>query len=211
MWPHLYTPTGLRVGAPQTRNIEYLGYLRSKSYEKRLKTTVIDRPRKKIIWQGGPNRKKLLRVTVSELFSFLSVTNVTNRFSLKMVYLESCPLWNYEADDTWMVTVRRFFTELWPFSCFWPPKSSEIPILEQKYKFHLTHCRNKVVRYEITSSCIFESSLYDDFPRRYGRNQTPSYSRFVFLTSEIPILEQKYKFHLTHCRNKVVRYEITSP
>ena len=88
--------------------------------------------------------------------------------------------------------------------------TSEIPILEQKYKFHLTHCRNKVVRYEITSSCIFESSLYDNFPRRYGRNQTPSYSS-LFLTSESPILEQKYQFHLTHCRNKVVRYEITSP
>ena len=39
--------------------------------------------------------------------------------------------------------------------------TSEIPILEQKYQFHLTHCRNKVVRYEITSPCIFESSLYD--------------------------------------------------
>ena len=50
MWPHLYTPTGLRVGAPQTRNIEYLGYLRSKSYEKRLKTIVIDRPTKNRIW-----------------------------------------------------------------------------------------------------------------------------------------------------------------
>ena len=49
MWPHLYTPTGLRVGAPQTQNIEYLGYLRSKSYEKRLKTIVIDRPRKNTI------------------------------------------------------------------------------------------------------------------------------------------------------------------
>ena len=41
-------------------------------------------------------------------------------------------------------------------------------ILEQKYQFYLRHCKSKVVRYESTSLLIPGSSLYDDFPERYG-------------------------------------------
>ena len=65
--------------------------------------------------------------------------------------------------------------------------TSESPILEQKYQFHLTHCRNKVVRYEITSPCIFESSLYDDFRRRYVRFRSFS---FIFITTSNAIISE---------------------
>ena len=47
-------------------------------------------------------------------------------------------------------------------------KKQEFAILEQKYQFYLRHCKSKVVRYESTSLLIPGSSLYDDFPERYG-------------------------------------------
>ena len=125
-----------------------------------------------------------------------------------MMYIESCPLWNYEADDTWMVTVRRFFTELWPFSCFWPPKS---PFWSRNINFtwHIVETKLSVmklwVRVYLNHHCT--TSFHGDTAVTRHR----VIAVFVFLTSESPILEQKYQFHLTHCRNKVVRYEITSP
>ena len=192
MWPHLYTPTGLRVGAPQTRNIEYLGYLRSKSYEKRLKTIVIDRPTKK--WfgpRGLPNPQKLLRITVSELFSLRTLRTWridfhSNDVFRKLSVMKLRSWWHLNGHCT------TIFHRVMAVFVFWPPKYSEIPILEQKYKFHLTHCRNKVVRYEITSPCIFESSLYDDFPRRYGRYECTrfhAFSRNCCFGVEISILD----------------------
>ena len=85
-------------------------------------------------------------------------------------------------------------------------KKHEIAILEQKYQFYLRHCKSKVVRYENTSLSILGSSLYDDFPERYGylmlKNELKKH--------EIAILEQKYQFYLRHCKSKVVRYENTS-
>ena len=81
----------------------------------------------------------------------------------------------------------------------------KIAILEQKYQFHLTHCKSKVVRYENMNLSILGSLLYNNFPERYGylmlKNELKKH--------EIAILEQKYQFHLTHWRSKVVRYEIT--
>ena len=80
--------------------------------------------------------------------------------------------------------------------------TSEIPILEQKYKFHLTHCRNKVVRYEITSPCIFESSLYDDFPRRYGRNGSSHFAndtnitKCMYRTANIGVIRWCFNRHV---------------
>ena len=71
-------------------------------------------------------------------------------------------------------------------------KKHEIAILEQKYQFYLRHCKSKVVRYESTSLSILGSSLYDDFPERYGylmlKNELKKH--------EIAILEQKYQFYL---------------
>ena len=85
-------------------------------------------------------------------------------------------------------------------------KKHEIAILEQKYQFYLRHCKSKVVRYESTSLSILGSSLYDDFPERYGylmlKNELKKH--------EIAILEQKYQFYLRHCKSKVVRYVSTS-
>ena len=45
----------------------------------------------------------------------------------------------------------------------------EIAFLGENYQFWMTHCRSKVVEHEITSPLILEPSLYDDFPRKYGR------------------------------------------
>ena len=75
----------------------------------------------------------------------------------------------------------------------------EIAILEQKYQFYLRHCKSKVVRYESTSLLIPGSSLYDDFPERYG---------YLMLKNELKkhefaILEQKYQFYLRHCKAKL--------
>ena len=101
---------------------------------------------------------------------FLGVTNVTNRFSLKMMYLESCALWNYEADDTWMVTVRWFFTELWPFFVF---LTSEIPILEQKYNIN--------GRTVLIQSCYLDFLVFQGpyFVIHYFRNGSSHFERMT--------------------------------
>ena len=179
MWPHLYTPTGLRVGAPQTRNIEYLGYLRSKSYEKRLKTIVIDRPTKK-------------RFGYELRFPWYSVFRRYERyesiFTQNDVFRKLCVMklrswWHLNGHCT---TIFHRVMAVFVFL------TSEIPILEQKYQFHLTHCRNKVVRYEITSPCIFESSLYYYFPRRsvtLWMHEIHAFSRNCCSGVEISILD----------------------
>ena len=70
-------------------------------------------------------------------------------------------------------------------------KKHEFAILEQKYQFYLRHCKSKVVRYESTSLLIPGSSLYDDFPERYGYLMVFSLSENTELRKK-PYLRGKY-------------------
>ena len=167
MWPHLYTPTGLRVGAPQTRNIEYLGYLRSKSYEKRLKTIVIDRPTKKRF--GGQIVNFCYELRFPSYSVFKRYERYESIFTQNDVFRKLCVMklrswWHLNGHCT---TIFHRVMAVFVFL------TSEIPILEQKYNIN--------GRTVLIQSCYLDFLVFQGpyFVIHYFRNGSSHFERMT--------------------------------
>ena len=182
MWPHLYTPTGLRVGAPQnTKHWNISVIYGRKVTKKRLKTIVIDRPTKK---------RFLLRVTVSEIFSFRRYERYESIFTQNDVFRKLCVMKLRKLMTLEWSLYDDFSQSLWAVFVF---LTSEIPILEQKYQFHLTHCRKQSCPLWNYESVVYLNhhctTIFHGDPLRYGMHKIHAFSRNCCSGVEISILD----------------------